>query len=121
MSNDVRPPRKIYRPKPYLLTMEYDDNFSATISLVAFRDECPCAKCKGETILGTTYTFGLQTIQPGMYELLSLAPVGNYAVEAVWRDGHNSGIYTWENLRAIAEKNALSEAELLELSQKESS
>lgn len=30
--------------------------------------------------------------------LVSVTPVGSYAVQFVWTDGHDSGIYTWDYL-----------------------
>jgi DUF971 family protein len=32
-----------------------------------------------------------------------VAPVGNYALQIHWNDGHDSGIYTWDYLRSIAQ------------------
>jgi DUF971 family protein len=29
--------------------------------------------------------------------------VGHYAVQITWKDGHSTGIYTWENLRELCE------------------
>lgn len=100
-------PISISRPKPYLLRVEYAD-FTGIIMLSSLREECPCAVCKGEEIMGVRYTFGIQIMKPGMNELASLQPTGNYAVQARWNDGHDSGIYTWEQLRTIVEKHALS-------------
>lgn len=105
-------PISIKRPKPYLLSVEYPDGFKASVLLSKLREECPCAVCKGEEIMGVRYTFGIQIMKPGMNELESLTPSGNYAIQAKWKDGHDSGIYTWEQLRVIMEKNALSEDEL---------
>ena len=31
-------------------------------------------------------------------ELVALEPVGNYAVQPIFSDGHDSGIYSWEYL-----------------------
>jgi DUF971 family protein len=36
-----------------------------------------------------------------MNDLESLAPMGHYGVIAQWKDGHNTGIYSWDYLRAI--------------------
>jgi len=36
-----------------------------------------------------------------MYELGSLEPIGNYAIQITWRDGHHTGIYTWEHLHLL--------------------
>jgi DUF971 family protein len=33
----------------------------------------------------------------------SLVPVGHYAYRIVWNDGHDSGIYTLESLRALCQ------------------
>ncbi len=111
-------PIKIHRPKPYLLATEWSDGFSSTITMQSFRDECPCAMCKGENIMGTTYFGGLTVMKPGMYELASLKTVGNYALQAEWGDGHDTGIYSWEILRAITESNALSPEQMQKLEAK---
>lgn len=57
--------------------------------------------------MGTTYFVGIKQFVPGMNELERLEQVGNYGVQATWKDKHDSGIYTWQMLRLIAEKNAL--------------
>jgi len=41
---------------------------------------------------------------PGKYELLRLTPVGNYAVAAVWGDGHDTGIYSWDYLLGLEQR-----------------
>ncbi len=56
-----------------------------------------------------------------MNELVSLVPVGNYGVQAAWKDGHDSGIYTWDQLRTIALKHSLSANELRGLEEQERS
>lgn len=104
-------PKSISRPKPYLLQVEYTD-FTGIIMLSSLREECPCAVCKGEEIMGVRYTFGMQIMKPGMNELVALQPAGNYALQARWNDGHDSGIYTWEQLRTIIEKHALTQEQI---------
>lgn len=69
--------------------------------------------------MGTTYSFGIKQFAPGMNELTALTPVGNYGIQATWKDGHDTGIYTWEMLKTIATKHHLTESELNELSEKE--
>jgi DUF971 family protein len=34
-------------------------------------------------------------------ELERMETVGNYALQPVWKDGHNYGIYSWEYLREM--------------------
>ena len=38
-----------------------------------------------------------------MYKIKDIQTVGGYAVQITWKDGHNTGIYTWENLKQLAE------------------
>ena len=35
------------------------------------------------------------------YKMTALDPVGNYALQPTWDDGHHTGIYTWQYLRKI--------------------
>ncbi len=68
----------------------------------ALRDACPCAGCKGETILGKHY--GPSPVDyeaPGRYDLLAAEPVGSYAIRFSWGDGHSDGIYSWNILRSL--------------------
>lgn len=43
---------------------------------------------------------GQETLQTGkrQVELVALEPVGNYAVQPVFSDGHDTGIYSWDYL-----------------------
>jgi DUF971 family protein len=63
------------------------------------RSECPCASCRdewtGERIIRE------ESIQPGL-KLAGMEPVGTYAVQLVWNDGHSSGLFTWEALRELS-------------------
>jgi DUF971 family protein len=68
------------------------------------RDSCPCAGCKGETVLFKTYVPPeADTTTPGRYELKGATPVGNYALKLTWGDAHDMGMYTWEQLRSLCE------------------
>ena len=40
-------------------------------------------------------------------EMVDLELVGRYAVKPTWRNGHDTGIFTFRNLRAMAENDAL--------------
>lgn len=79
--------------------IKWDNEKETTISLKYLRDECPCANCKGETILLKTYRPPkLNITSPDMYVIQKIEPVGNYAIQITWKDGHNTGIYSWEYL-----------------------
>jgi DUF971 family protein len=64
----------------------------------SLRGQCPCASCRdewtGERILKE------DSIRPDI-KLEAMQPVGTYAVQLGWNDGHSSGLYTWELLRNL--------------------
>lgn len=107
----MNPPKSISRINKYLLSIEWPDGFSGVITLERLREECPCAMCKGESIMGEVVFPGMKMLKPGMNELQSLTPVGNYGIQAQWKDGHATGIYTWEALREIVRQFSLNEKE----------
>jgi len=37
-------------------------------------------------------------ITPEMYLVKNIETVGEYAIQITWKDGHNTGIYTYEYL-----------------------
>jgi DUF971 family protein len=99
------PPTKIERTAPGELTFTWLDNSVCTIALQLLRDECPCASCKGETILGKTYMpLKLPQFTPGMNDVANIQTVGNYAMQIFWKDGHNTGIYTWDYIELLCRK-----------------
>jgi len=70
------------------------------------RWRCPCAECSGEG----EYPGQLQgrtELRPEEVEMIDVELVGRYAVKPTWRDGHDTGLFTFRNLRALAEKDAL--------------
>lgn len=111
-------PKSIKRPKPYLLEVEWND-FKGIISLEQLRRECPCAECTGESIGNVVYSRPREVKnEPGVFDLVNLKPIGNYAIAAAWANGHQTGIYTWERFRETFEKYNLSNEELETLAEK---
>jgi DUF971 family protein len=37
------------------------------------------------------------------FKLMRLQPVGTYAVQPFWADGHNTGIFAYDYLRKVAD------------------
>jgi DUF971 family protein len=66
----------------------------------SLRAECPCAVCRnewtGERVLDPA------SIRPDL-KLTGMENIGTYAVQFAWNDGHSSGIFTWESLRALGQ------------------
>jgi DUF971 family protein len=89
------------------LRITWDDQHISVLPIKLLRDECPCAGCKGEVLFGKVYKPAPITIfQEGMYELSGITAVGQYAIQLKWKDGHDTGIYSWEYLQAL-EKESL--------------
>jgi DUF971 family protein len=87
------------------LRITWSDGHVTRMPLQLFRDECPCAGCKGESDIFGEIRMPMQLpiAVPGKYELRRLTPIGNYAVAASWGDGHDTGIYSWEYLLTLEE------------------
>jgi DUF971 family protein len=67
------------------------------------RERSPSAENQGERdILGNVHGGQGPREFPGV-RLVGLHRVGNYAVSLVFSDGHSSGIYSWDYLRALGE------------------
>lgn len=86
---------------PSTLLIRWDDGHESRLPLKSLRDACPCAGCKGETVLMKTYAPVDRPTQPGAYELRGAQPVGSYALQFTWGDSHATGIYTWQTLRSL--------------------
>ncbi len=85
------------------ITIHWKDSTESRIALRYLREECPCAGCKGETILLHSYRPPkLPIAHPDMYAIKNLKMVGEYAIQIWWKDGHDTGIYTWEYLKTLA-------------------
>ena len=81
------------------LLLTWSDEHVSEHPYEALRRACPCAWCSGEGgqkgAVDNTTVFSEQ--QTTLYEL---QPVGRYGLTPVWGDGHHTGIYTYEKLRA---------------------
>jgi DUF971 family protein len=85
------------------LIIKWNNNEIQEITLQKLRDECPCVNCKGESVIFESYIPIKTPFKPsGFYEIDKIDSVGNYAIQIKWKDGHNTGIYSWDVLRAIS-------------------
>ncbi len=112
LSRDAVTPKKIR----VLLTegtgMEIDwaDGHQSSWSFAWLRDACPCATCTEER-----EKEGRQPGQPKSKPAdllpmftpppkpLKVIPVGRYAIQFIWQDGHSGGIYSWSYLRRFCQ------------------
>ena len=71
----------------------------AVIPALRLRDACPCADCVEE---GTGRKLLVTAAIPGDIRAVDLKPVGSYAIQIRWSDGHGTGIYSWDTLRRVS-------------------
>jgi DUF971 family protein len=83
------------------LALVWNDGLESYISLERLRRACPCAACQGEPDALGRVVVPVSNIGPRGFDLVSLHPVGGYAIQIAWGDGHASGIYTLDLLRRL--------------------
>src|SRR5262249_11866267 len=81
-----------------VLQIVWDDGHTSRHRLSVLRAECPCAQCKGHH---PSQSQNLTAYQFSDIRINDLAPVGRYAYNIAWSDGHNTGIYTLAMLREL--------------------
>ena len=76
-----------------VLEIEYDDGQRFRLPYEFLRVYSPSAEVRG-------HGAGQETLQVGKADvtITELNPVGHYAVQPVFSDGHTSGIYAWDYL-----------------------
>jgi len=76
-----------------VLEVSFSDGATFRIPFELMRVYSPSAEVQG-------HGPGQEVLQTGKREvdLVELAPVGNYAVQPTFSDGHDSGIYSWDFL-----------------------
>jgi DUF971 family protein len=76
------------------LVVEWADGHASPYGFDYLRSWCPCASCQGHAPRARYLDLHGQ-------ELVHLEPVGNYAIAPTWKDGHNTGIYSFRLLRGL--------------------
>ena len=76
-----------------VLEIAFDDGKVFSLPFELIRVYSPSAEVRG-------HGAGQEVLQTGkrMVDLVALEPVGNYAVQPQFSDGHNTGIYSWDYL-----------------------
>lgn len=81
-----------------LLKMEFSDDHPAEYPTRYLRGYCPCARCQGHSSGPPKWQ---EVSSPRQIEILDVNQVGSYALCIVWGDGHDTGIYSFDNLRKM--------------------
>jgi len=89
------------RRQSRVLEVSFSDGSEFLIPFELMRVYSPSAEVKG-------HGPGQEVLQTGKREIdvLTLGPVGNYAVQPMFSDGHNTGIFTWDYLYFLGSQQA---------------
>jgi DUF971 family protein len=86
------------------LSITWKDGHRSVYAFDDLRRDCPCASCD-ETRKKPPARTGLQVIsgpvvKRGEAQVTDYRAIGWYALSFTWNDGHDTGIYSYEFLRA---------------------
>lgn len=94
-------PREISQESDTELRITWADERVCSYEASALRRACPCAQCVNEWT-------GQRTLKPEAVsdevEIKDLSVVGRYALNFRWSDGHETGIYSFQYLRDLCER-----------------
>lgn len=102
---DAHTPAQIVQRDARTLAIEWADGETSLIDVRALRLACGCARCidewSGQPLLSPDDV-------PSDVVPQAIQSVGRYAIGIQWSDGHDTGIYPFERLRALADRGVLS-------------
>lgn len=85
-----------------VIRIQWENDETSEYSFRGLRAACPCAECRGgHENMGGPGSPEMMLIPIEVSEKVDLEriePVGNYAIQIHWTDGHSFGIYTWQYL-----------------------
>ena len=82
--------------KSRMLELSFDNGDRFELSFEFLRVFSPSAEVRGHGIGQEKLQIGKRDI-----DILSIEPVGNYAIRPVFSDGHESGLYSWDILHGL--------------------
>ena len=84
------------------LAIHWSDGSESFLELERLRRACPCAACGGEPDVLGNISRPAVSYAPESFHLSSFNIVGGYALQPRWRDGHDTGLYTFQYLRRLS-------------------
>jgi DUF971 family protein len=104
--NSPSTPVKLQRRDAQNLLITWSDGQTRRYGVSELRKACPCATCREKQTAVEKNPFQLMILKPEEtlpLEIRGMKPVGTYAYTIDFSDGHNTGIYTFEVLRALGQ------------------
>ena len=98
MTSERVPTQITLHQKSRILEVAFSDGKTFRLPYELLRVYSPSAEVKG-------HGPGQEVLQTGKrsVEIRSIEPVGSYAVQPLFSDGHSTGIYSWEYLYELGE------------------
>ncbi len=84
------------------LAVRWNDGVETYFELEFLRRACPCAVCGGEPDVMGNVSRPHVTYTDESFGLAGFQIVGGYAVQMRWRDGHGTGLYSFQYLRRLS-------------------
>lgn len=97
-------PDQIRQAGPRSLAITWRDGVESTFDVRALRLACACAHCVDEWT--GEYKLDPETVPLDVHPR-KIHPVGRYAIQISWSDGHDTGIYAYDRLRTLSDEGAL--------------
>ncbi len=96
-------PREVRQDGPSALSITWGDGVASRFDVRELRLACPCASCVEE--MTGRRRLDPASVRPDVRPV-RITSMGNYALKIVWSDGHDTGIYSFDRLRRMAEDDA---------------
>jgi DUF971 family protein len=93
------------------LLIQWSDGAAHRIPWRVLRDRCPCATCRQKRTEPAPLFNVLKPEEAGPVRATGMSPIGNYAYQIDFSDGHKTGIYSLELLRELGDEQGASNVE----------
>jgi DUF971 family protein len=102
MSPQNKPiPTQVEPFSPKEIRIAWSDGMECTLPYAELRFQCPCASCvdehTGKRIIRR------ESINPDVRPT-GVQPIGRYALQFTWSDGHGTGIYHYDRLHELCQQ-----------------
>lgn len=101
----IQAPKRICLSPAQELIIDWTDGFVSRIPIDKLRRGCPCATCREENEKPSDPFRVLKPKELEPLRLVRMDTVGRYAYKITWSDGHDTGIFSIEYLRAFQTSN----------------
>lgn len=85
------------------LCLIFNDGVEIYLPLPMLRRACPCAACQGEPDAMGRVVKPRVDLTENSLKIRQITPVGSYALQLFWQDGHGTGIYSFPYLRELSQ------------------